>query len=108
MSPWLYLALAIGVELVGSAALKASGGFTRPRPTLVVLVCYGLSFLFFSRSLLAIPLGVAYAVWSGVGVAATAVIGVVVFRESLRWRRLAGMGLVIGGVVALNLSGAAR
>jgi small multidrug resistance pump len=105
MSPWLLLFCAIAAELVGTTALKASEGFKRPLPSLAVIVFYGLAFFLFSQSLGGIPLGTAYAVWSGVGVAATALIGMIVFRERLTWPRAAGMGLVVVGVVALNLAG---
>jgi small multidrug resistance pump len=107
LSAWLLLALAIGSELVGTTALKASAGFKRPLPSLAVVACYGISFFCLSQSLTVIPLGVAYAIWSGVGIAATALIGAVVFREALTRPRSLGVLLVIAGVVALNLAAGA-
>lgn len=105
MNAWLLLALAIVSELIASTALKAANGFEKLLPSLAVLACYGLSFYFLSQSLTAIPLGIAYAIWSGVGIAATAVIGRLLFSEALTLGRLAGLALVVAGVVALNLAG---
>lgn len=103
MQPWLMLALAITSELIGETALKASGGFKRIGPSIVVFVCFILSFVFLSLSITALPLSIAYAVWSGVGVVATAIIGTLLFREILTWPRIVGMMLVIAGTVLLNL-----
>jgi small multidrug resistance pump len=106
MSPVAWLLLAIASEVVATSALKASDGFSRLIPAIVVVIGYAASFYFLSLSLRDIPLGVVYAVWSGIGTAAIAVIGVVFFRETLGWVGIAGITLIVLGVVLLNLSGA--
>ncbi|MGH2463318.1 MAG: DMT family transporter [Candidatus Limnocylindria bacterium] len=106
MPPAIWLLLAIGTEVVATSALKASDGFTRLAPSVIVIAGYGASFYFLSLSLRDIPLGVVYAVWSGIGTAAIALIGVVFFRETLGWVGIAGIGLIVLGVVLLNASGA--
>ncbi|HEY7738277.1 MAG TPA: multidrug efflux SMR transporter [Candidatus Limnocylindria bacterium] len=104
--PVIWLLLAIGSEVVATSALKASDGFTRLVPGVVVVVGYAASFYFLALSLRAIPLGVVYAVWSGIGTAAIALIGVVFFRETLGVAGVAGITLIVFGVVVLSLSGA--
>lgn len=107
MHPAAWLALAIGSEIVATVALKLSNGFTRPIPSVVVVIGYAVSFYGLSMSLRSIPLGVVYAIWSGVGTAAVVVIGYFLFREVLDLVKLAGIGLIIVGVVMLNGAGAA-
>ena len=107
MNPVLWLALAIGTEVVATTALKLSDGFTRLGWVAVVVVGYGISFYAMSVALRSIPLGVVYAVWSGVGTAAIVLIGFVLFREMLDAIKLAGIGLIIIGVVMLNGAGSA-
>lgn len=102
MHPLLWLATAISTEIVATTALKLSDGFTRLGWAAVVVVGYGVSFYALSVALRSIPLGVVYAVWSGVGTAAIVVIGYVLFREVLDALKLAGIGLIIIGVVMLN------
>ena len=102
MHPILWLATAIGTEIVATTALKLSDGFSRLGWAAVVVVGYGISFYALSVALRSIPLGVVYAVWSGVGTAAIVVIGYVLFREVLDAVKLAGIGLIIIGVVMLN------
>jgi small multidrug resistance pump len=102
MHPIAWLALAIGSEIVATTALKLSSGFTRLGWDAVVVVGYGISFYALSVSLKTIPLGVVYAVWSGVGTAAIVLIGFMLFREVLDAVKLAGIGLIIIGVVMLN------
>jgi small multidrug resistance pump len=106
MHPIAWLALAIGSEIVATVSLKLSDGFTKPLPAVVVVVGYAISFYALSITLRSIPLGVVYAVWSGVGTAAIVVIGVFLFREVLDTVRVAGIGLIIVGVVMLNGAGA--
>jgi small multidrug resistance pump len=105
MHPVLWLALAIGAEVVATTSLKLSDGFTRLGWGAVVVVGYGISFYAMSVALRSIPLGVVYAVWSGVGTAAIVVIGYVLFREVLDVIKLAGIGLIIVGVMMLNGTG---
>jgi small multidrug resistance pump len=102
MHPLLWLALAISTEVVATTALKLSDGFTRLGWGGVVVVGYGISFYALSVSLRTIPLGVVYAIWSGIGTAAIVVIGFFLFREVLDAMKLAGIGLIIIGVVMLN------
>ena len=105
MHPIVWLALAIGTEIVATVSLKLSDGFRQLGWGAAVVVGYGISFYALSVSLKSIPLGVVYAVWSGVGTAAVVVIGWVLFREVLDAVKLAGIGLIIIGVVMLNGSG---
>ena len=102
MHPVLWLALAIGTEVMATTALKLSDGFTRLGWGGVVVIGYGISFYALSITLRSIPLGVVYAVWSGIGTAAVVVIGYILFREVLDAIRLAGIGLIIVGVIMLN------
>jgi small multidrug resistance pump len=109
MNPLIALLLAIASEIVGTTALKASEGFTRPLAILFVALGYAASFYFMSLALKAgMPVGTAYAIWAGIGTAAIAIIGLLMFGESLDAAKLIGMGLIIAGVVILNLTGATR
>jgi len=105
--PYLHLAIAILAEVVGTSALKATRGFTRPLPSLVVVCSYAVAFYFLALALQAIPVGVAYAVWSGVGIALITLIGWVVYRQRLDPPALAGIALIVLGVVVLNWSSTA-
>jgi small multidrug resistance pump len=105
---WLCLTLAIGLEVCGTTCMKLSHGLTRLWPSIFIFVFYGASFACVAAALKRIEVSTAYAIWSGLGTALIAVIGVLWFRESLSWTKLAGLALVILGVVALNLSGGAR
>ena len=105
---YLYLAIAIVAEVIGTSALKAAEGFTRPLPSLVVVVGYGAAFYFLSLALKAIPVGIAYAIWSGVGVALITLIGWIVFKQRLDAPALVGLALIVAGVVVIQFfSGAA-
>jgi multidrug resistance protein EbrB len=104
MKGYLYLSVSIISELVGTSLLKMSDGMTVLLPTLGVAVGYGLAFYFLSLSLKTIPLSLAYGIWSGVGTALTAIIGVVFWGEVLTTLMLIGIILIIGGVVLLNYS----
>jgi small multidrug resistance pump len=100
---WIYLASAIAAEVVGTSSLKASAGFTKLGPSLMVLAGYGVAFLFLSLTLERIPVGVGYAIWSGAGVTLIALIGWLVYGEKLDPAAIAGMALIVAGVVVLNL-----
>ena len=102
MHPVAWLALAIGSEIVATVSLRLSDGFTRPLPSVAVVLGYGLSFYALSITLRSIPLGVVYAVWSGVGTALIVVISFFLFREVFDVVKVAGIGLIIVGVVMLN------
>jgi len=99
---YLYLAIAIVAEVIGTSALKAAEGFTRPLPSLVVAVGYGAAFYFLSLALKVIPVGIAYAIWSGVGVALITLIGWVVFKQRLDAPALVGLALIVAGVVVIQ------
>jgi small multidrug resistance pump len=100
---WLYLAIAIVSEVVATSALKAAEGFTRLFPSLLVVVGYASAFSFLSLTLRIIPLGVSYAIWSGVGIALISLIGWVLYDQSLDVAALVGIGLIVLGVAVLNL-----
>ncbi|GIW34252.1 multidrug efflux SMR transporter [Meiothermus sp.] len=104
MNGWWLLLLAIISEVIGSTALKASQGFTRLLPSLVVVLGYGLAFYFLSLALKTIPLNTAYAVWSGLGTALIAVLGWLVLKEPMNGAIALGIVLIIVGVVVLNLA----
>lgn len=103
MNKWIYLALAIGSEVVATSSLKSTEGFTKLWPSLLVLAGYSAAFYFLSLTLDTIPIGVAYAIWSGVGVAAIVLVSVVVFDQKIDLAGLIGIGLIIAGVVVLRL-----
>ena len=100
---WLYLAIAILAEVIATSALKAAYGFTRWLPSLLVVAGYCTAFYFLSLTLRAIPLGVAYAVWSGVGIAVVSVVGWIVYHQTLDLAALLGIALIVAGVVVLNV-----
>ncbi|WP_007518470.1 MULTISPECIES: DMT family transporter [Pseudofrankia] len=104
----LQLALAIGLEIVATTALRQSNGFTKLWPTLVVATCYPVSFYLLSRALRTISLAVAYAIWSGVGTAIVAVIGVLAFKEEMTVLKAGGLAFIILGVIGLQLGGSHR
>ena len=100
---YLYLSVAIAAEVIATSALKASDGFTKPLPTTVVLVGYGVAFYFLSLVLKTVPVGVAYAIWSGAGIVLIALVGWLVLKQSLDTPAIAGMALIIGGVAVIQL-----
>jgi multidrug transporter EmrE-like cation transporter len=104
---WLYLTIAILSEVAGSSALPAAQGFRNPLPSLVVVGGYVAAFYFLSLTLEAIPLGVAYAVWSGVGIALISVAGWVFYRQTLGATELAGILFIGVGVCILKFGNGA-
>jgi len=100
---YLYLLVAIVSEVIGTSALKASEGFTKLGPSLLTVAGYGLAFYFLSLTLAAIPVGVAYAVWSGVGVVLIALVGFLWFGQTLDAPALIGLALILAGVLTINL-----
>ena len=100
---WIYLGVAIVSEVIASSALRASDGFTRVGPTLALIIGYGVSFYFLSLTLRTIPMGIAYAVWSGVGILLICVVGWVLFEQKLDLAAIIGLALIIAGVVILNV-----
>ena len=103
MNNWVYLGLAIFSEVIATASLKSTEGFTRLVPSIVVLVGYSAAFYFLSLTLDTIPIGVAYAVWSGVGVATSTLVSFVVYDQKIDAAGLLGIGLIVAGVVVLRL-----
>ncbi len=100
---WLVLLVAIVSEVVGTSALKASQGFTRFIPSIVVIAGYASAFYFLSLTLKSIPVGIAYAIWSGVGMVLVSVAGLVLYRQTLDLAAIVGIGLIVAGVVLLCL-----
>jgi small multidrug resistance pump len=99
---WLYLGTAIVAEVIATSVLKASEGFIRLIPSLVVLAGYATAFYFLSLTLRTIPLGIAYAIWSAVGIALVSVIGWLLYRQSLDAPAIIGIGFIVAGVVIRN------
>lgn len=105
MKAFLLLLLAITSEVAATSSLKASQGFTRWLPSLVVVMGYGAAFYLMALSLKYIPLGIAYAIWSGLGTVGIVLIGYFIWRESLNGMQLFGIALILIGTIILNLSG---
>ena len=103
MPDYVYLLIAILSEVVGTSALKATASFTKPIPSLVVLVGYGSAFYFLSLCLKTISIGVAYAIWSGLGIVLIAFFGWLFYRQPIDSAGFIGMGLIVAGVVILQL-----
>lgn len=99
----IYLGIAIATEIVGTALLKVSDGFSNLWATAATLVAYGLSFYFLSLALRTIPIGAAYAIWSAIGIVVISLIGWIAFDQRLSPLALAGIAVVIVGVVMLQL-----
>jgi small multidrug resistance pump len=100
---YLYLGFAIVAEVIGTTALKASDSFTRPLPSLITVSCYALSFYLLTFSLRVLPTGIAYAIWSGVGIVLISIVSWLYFKQSLDLAAIAGLALIIAGVLVINL-----
>ena len=103
MNHWLALAIAIVAEVIGTTALKASSEFTRLWPSLIVVVGYGTAFYFMSISMRVMPVGIMYAIWSGMGILLVSIIGWVVYKQTLDMSAMIGMGLIIAGAIVINV-----
>ena len=103
MKTALIFFFAVLSEVTATTALKFSEGFTRLVPSIVVVLGYGLSFYLLSLSLKVIPIGVAYALWSGIGIVLTVIAGMILWREPLDWARVVGIALIIGGILVINI-----
>lgn len=99
---YLYLALAIIFEVIGSSSMKASDGFTKWLPTTIVAIAYLICFYFLSLTLKSMPLGLAYAIWGGLGIVLTALISVLIFKQSLDLPAIIGVILIVSGVFVMN------
>lgn len=105
MNAWVWLMIAILFEVAGTTALKVSAGLSKVVPSLLVLFFYIISFSSLAFSLKTFEVGLAYAIWSGLGTALIAIIGIYYFGESISWMKICSIALIIAGVVGLNLSG---
>lgn len=104
MRGYLYLFVAILFEIIGSAFLKLSDGFTNIIPSLLLILFYGLSFTFIIFALKTISLSIGYSIWAGLGTAGAALVGVVLFHEQISGINIVGLIIIIGGVVVMNLT----
>lgn len=102
-SAYVWLAVAIMAEVIGTSALRASEGFTRLAPALVVVAGYGLAFYCLSMTLKTMPVGIVYAIWSGVGIVLITLVAMVLYRQVPDLAAVAGLSLIVAGVVVLNL-----
>jgi Membrane transporters of cations and cationic drugs len=100
---WALLAIAIIAEVIATSALKATAAFTRPGPSLVVVAGYGVAFYVLSLTLDLVPVGVTYALWSGIGIVLVTLIAWVLYGQVLDWPAIVGLGLIVAGVLVLNL-----
>lgn len=100
---YVYLLVAIVAEVIGTSALKASEGFSRLFPSALVVLGYGIAFYCLSQVLKSIPVGVSYAIWSGLGIVLISVVGAVFFKQALDLPAILGMALIIAGVAVINL-----
>ncbi|USG64961.1 multidrug efflux SMR transporter [Brevibacillus ruminantium] len=101
---WVYLLVAIGLEVAATTCMKLSEGLTKPVPSVMMFVLYIISFSSLSLALKQLEVGTAYAIWSGLGTAAIAVIGVYLFKESFSAQKVIAILLIIAGCVMLNLN----
>lgn len=100
---WIYLLLAITMEVIATSALKPAHGFTKLFPSMIVIIGYGTAFYFLSLVLQSIPTGVAYAIWSGIGVVLITAVGYFIFRQTIDLPAIIGIILIVAGVVVINL-----
>ncbi len=100
---YLYLAVAIVGEIIATSALKASDGFSRLLPSVVTIVGYAVAFWFLSLTIRVLPVGMVYAIWSGAGIVLISAVGWIWFKQALDLPTMLGMGLIIAGVVVINL-----
>ncbi|MEM7358326.1 MAG: multidrug efflux SMR transporter [Pseudomonadota bacterium] len=103
LSPWTYLAIGIFLEVVGTTCLKLSNGFTLPVPATLSVLCFLIALYTLSISVLAIPIGVVYAIWSGAGIVLITIIGALYFGELLAPIKLAFIAIILVGVVGLQI-----
>jgi small multidrug resistance pump len=98
-----FLAIAIIAEVIATSALKASEEFTKVVPSLIVIIGYGVAFYFLTHVLKTIPLGVTYAVWSGLGIVLVTIVGAILYKQTPDLPAVLGMGLIVAGVVVINV-----
>lgn len=100
---YVYLLLAIFFEIIGTSSIQASEQFSKWKPSLLVVICFVLAFFFLSQTLKSIPLGITYAIWSGIGIVAISIIGFVRFKQTLDLPAIIGIALIVIGVVIIQL-----
>lgn len=103
MKTFFILLIAVTAEVVATSALKASEGFTRLLPSIIVMIGYGVAFICLSLTLKTIPVGVAYAIWSGAGTALVALVGWLYFKQHLDLAAIIGLSMIVSGVIVLNV-----
>ncbi|AZN35860.1 QacE family quaternary ammonium compound efflux SMR transporter [Iodobacter ciconiae] len=103
MNVYFLLAIAIAAEVVATSALKATEGFSRPMPSMIVVVGYGVAFWMLSLVLKSVPVGVAYAIWSGMGIVLVTIVAMLFYGQKPDWPAIIGLGLIVSGVVVLQL-----
>jgi len=103
MPAYAFLAVAIAAEVIATSALRASEGFTRLWPSVLVVVGYAVAFYFLSLTLKTMPVGLAYAIWSGVGIVLVSAIAFFIYKQTLDLPALIGIGLIMAGVLVINL-----
>jgi len=103
MKTALILFFAVLSEVIATTSLKFSEGFTKLVPSIIVVVGYGLSFYLLSITLKVMPIGIAYALWSGIGITLTVILGKIIWNDSLDWARVTGIILIIIGILIINL-----
>ena len=103
MNHWLALAIAIVAEVIATSTMKATNEFTRFWPSLVVVLGYGTGFYFMTISMRVLPIGIMYALWSGVGILVVSIMGWVIYRQALDIPAIIGMSFIVAGVVVINV-----
>lgn len=103
MSAWAYLSLAIVFEVIGTSSLKMSDGFTQTWPSVICIACFMVALYMLSQSVKTLEISIVYAIWSGVGIALIAIIGVFIFDETITLRKFLFMSLIVIGVVGLQI-----
>lgn len=99
---YLYLAIAIVAEVIATGALKSSAGFSKFGPSLLVILGYGIAFYFLSIVLKTVPIGIAYAIWSGLGIVLVSLLGILFFKQSLDTAAIIGLSLIVIGVIVIQ------
>jgi len=103
MNHWLALAIAIVAEVIATSTMKATNEFTRFWPSVVVILGYGTGFYFMTISMRVLPIGIMYALWSGVGILVVSIMGWVIYRQALDIPAIIGMSFIVAGVVIINV-----
>lgn len=103
MTGYIYLAIAITAEVIATTSMKALDGFSSPLPLLLVVVGYGISFWMLSLVVKTIPVGIAYAIWAGLGIVLVSVAAALIYQQRLDLPAVIGMALIVGGVVVIQL-----